>query len=464
MAVSVTLIQPPESQRKFTRRGTLLPPLGLASLGSILRQKGSRVSILDCEGQRLSWNDLAAELERVKPDIVGITSTSFTVQQVARTARLAKERAGAFVVVGGPHASLQPRSLLDTCEHVDAVVLNEGEVTMSEMMEHLDGGAGLEGVPGVGFRKSDGIVLNESRMPIADLDGLPFPAWDLIPPGAWNNYWDPRCNAHPVVTLQTNRGCPYNCSFCSEFTIYGKGVRFRSAPRIVDEMEYCVERFGAKGISVVDSIFTLRSSLVEAVCDEIISRNLDVSWFCNSRVDSLREDILPKMKRAGCIRIYFGVEAGTEDGLIRVNKRATMEQAVKALSACRRHGVNSEAGFIIGLPGQTRGDMLEAVKFAKLLNADSTQFSILLPLPGTAVFDSMIEMGINAPDASGGFNLPSVSLCDLSCQELQEMQKFAYKAVYARPGYVLGQLRKMGPRTLKGDAARLMGFVRYMIG
>ena len=215
---------------------------------------------------------------------------------------------------------------------------------------------------------------------------------------------------------------------------------------------------------MVDSIFTLRPALVEAVCDEIISRNLDVSWFCNSRVDSLREDMLPKMKRAGCIRIYFGVETGTADGLIQVNKKATLEQAVDALSACKRHGVRSEAGFIMGLPRQTRKDMLETVEFAKRLNADSTQFSILLPLPGTAVFDSMVEMGINVPDADGGFNLPNVSLCDLSCRELREMQKRAYRTVYLRPEYVLGQLRKMGPHTIKNDVARLAGFVRYMIG
>lgn len=463
MTASVVLIQPPESQRRFTRRGTLLPPLGLASVASALRQSGSRVRILDCEGQGLSWIDLTRDLERMKPDIVGITSTSFTMQQVARTARVAKET-GAFVVVGGPHASLQPQSLLEAHVHVDAVVQNEGEITMTELVDRVERGADLGGVPGVAFRKDGRIVLNEPRTPIADLDTLPFPAWDIIPPGAWKNYWDPRCNAHPVVTLQTNRGCPYNCAFCSEFVIYGKGVRFRSAPKIVDEMEYCIERFGAKGVSIVDSIFTLRPALVEAVCDEIISRNLDVSWFCNSRVDSLRDGMLPKMKKAGCIRIYFGVETGTTDGLIQVNKKATLGQAVEALSACKRHGVRSEAGFIMGLPRQTRKDMLATVEFAKRLNADSTQFSILLPLPGTAVFDSMVEMGINIPDADGGFNLPNVSLCDLSCQELREMQKLAYRAVYLRPEYVLGQLRKIGRRTIKNDAARLAGFVRHMIG
>lgn len=441
-----------------------MPPLGLASVASVLRQEGHRVGILDCGGQGLSWDDLAGDLERAKPDIVGITSTSFTVQQMARTARVAKEKTGAFVVVGGPHASLQPRPLLDAHEHVDAVVCNEGETTMAELVGRVESGAGLEGVLGAGFRRNGRTVMNEPRAPIADLDGLPFPAWDIVPPSAWKNYWDPRCNAHPVVTLQTNRGCPYSCSFCSEFVIYGKGVRFRSAPRIVDEIEYCTERFGAKGISVVDSIFTLRPALVEAVCDEIIARNLDVSWFCNSRVDSLREDLLPKMKRAGCIRIYFGVEAGTDDGLIRVNKKATLEQAVGALAACRKHGVRSEAGFIMGLPGQTRKDMQETIRFAKRLNADSTQFSILLPLPGTAVFDDMVEMGIDIPDAGSGFNLPKVSLCKLSCRELQKMQRLAYRSVYLRPGYVLGQLRKVGLRTIRNDAARLAGFVRYMTG
>ena len=437
--------------------------MGLASVGGVLREKGHRVRILDCEGQGLSWSDLAGELKRTKPDVVGITSTSFTVQQVARTARVAKEETGAFVVVGGPHATLRPLSLLEGHEHIDAVVQNEGEITMSELVDRLGKGEGLEGVLGAGFRGGDGTVMNGPRTPISDLDGLPFPAWDLVPPDAWNNYWDPRCNAHPVVTLQTNRGCPYNCSFCSEFAIYGKGVRFRGASGIVDEMEYCVERFGARGISVVDSIFTLRPALVEAVCDEMISRKLDVSWFCNSRVDSLCADLLPKMKRAGCIRIYFGVESGTDDGLALVNKRATRAQAVDAVSACRRYGVRSEAGFIIGLPGQSRKDMLETVRFAKLLNADSTQFSILLPLPGTAVFDTMVEMGIDVPDFGGGFNLPGVSLCELDRTELQEMQKFAYRAVYARPEYVLGQLRMVGLRTLKNDAARLAGFVRYMI-
>ena len=463
MSRSVVLVQPPESQRQFTRRGTLLPPLGLAMLGSVLRENGHAVRIVDCEGQKLSWDDLAAEMRRSRPDIVGITSTSFTVKQVVKTAQIADENTDALVVVGGPHATVQPLSLLEGSGHVDVTVQNEGEETMLEIVRAFEADSGLEGVDGIGFRKSGKAVLNRPRAPIADLDSLPFPAWDLIPQDAWKNYWDPRCNGHPVVTLQTNRGCPYHCTFCSESTIYGKGVRFKTAARVVDEICHCVDELRVKGISVVDSIFTLRPKLVESVCDEIISRKLDVSWFCNSRVDSLPERLLAKMKKAGCIRIYFGVETGTSKGLVQINKKATLSQARSAVADCKRHGVRTEAGFIIGLPGQTMADICDTVEFAKVLNADSTQFSVLLPLPGTQIYDGLVEAGIDISTMGGGLNSPDVSLCELTCKELRDAQKWAYRSVYLRRQYVLTQLRKVGPKGLADDVFRLVGFVKYML-
>ena len=462
MSKSVVLVQPPESQRQFTRRGTLLPPLGLATVGSVLRQDGHAVRILDCEGQKLSWEGLAAELARSKPDIVGITSTSFTVRQVVKTAQVTDENTDALVVVGGPHATVQPTSLLDDSEYIDITVQNEGEETMTELVRAVEAGSSFEGIDGIGFRKNGRVVLNKPRTPIANLDCLPFPAWDLIPQDAWKNYWEPRCNRHPVVTLQTNRGCPYQCTFCSEFTIYGKGVRFKTAARIADEISYCVDKLHVKGISIVDSIFTLRPKLVESVCDELISRKLDVLWFCNSRVDSLHERLLSKMKKAGCIRIYFGVEAGTNEGLAIVNKKATLSQASQAVSACKKHGVRTEAGFIIGLPSQTMADIRGTVEFAKSLNADSTQFSILLPLPGTKIYDNLMEAGAGFPKMAGGFNSPDISLCDLTCRELRDAQKWAYRSVYLRRQYVLDQLTKARLGSIVNDFSRLVGFVKYM--
>lgn len=462
MTKSIVLVQPPESQRQFTRKGTLLPPLGLVMVGSVLRENGHVVRIIDCEGQKLSWDGLATELRHSRPDIVGITSTSFTVKQVMKTAQIAGENTDALVVVGGPHATVQPLSLLDDSGHVDVTVQNEGEVTMTEIVRAIERGVGLEDVDGIGFRKNGKAVLNRPRTPIADLDALPFPVWDLIPRDAWKNYWEPRCNGHPVVTLQTNRGCPYQCTFCSESTIYGRGVRFKTAARVVDEIDFCVNELHVKGISVVDSIFTLRPKLIESVCDEIISRNLKVSWFCNSRVDSLPEYLLSKMKKAGCIRIYFGVETGTSDELVQINKKATLSQARKAVAACKRHGVRTEAGFIIGLPGQTMADIRDTVEFAKVLNADSTQFSVLLPLPGTQIYDGLVEVGIDLPRMDGGFNSPGVSLCALTCEELRDAQKWAYRSVYLRRQYVLAQLRKTNLKGFVNDVSRLAGFVKYM--
>lgn len=458
------LVQPPQTQRGFTRSGTLLPPLGLATLAASLRLNDVDVKILDAEGQLSSWREISAEIASYRPDVVGITCTSYTVRQAAEVARISKEQSHAITVIGGPHPSIDPVGLIRDFSEVDVTVQNEGEATIVDLVACLEGDRGLRLVDGIAFRSGGEVIVNKPRIQLRNLDDLPLPAWDLLPSRVWKNYWDPRAARFPIATLQTNRGCPHQCIYCSEPKVYGPGVRFKSAARVVDEIQYDQEKFGVREVSIVDSVFTLSPRKVEEICDEIAARRIDISWACNSRVDKIEPSILRKMKRAGCHRIYFGVETGSEEELPLIKKRTTLPQVRRAIRLCKDNAVHCEAGFILGLPGQDMRQIGRTVEFARTLNADSTQFSILLPLPGTAVFKMAEQMGIDLPNYwDAGFNAPRVTLCNLSVQQLLKAQKWAYRSVYFRPEYLLSQLRRIRSiADLRYDVSRLSRFARYM--
>lgn len=459
----VLLVQPPNSQRSFTRSGTLLPPLGLASVAAYLRLHDVCVKIVDAEGQRLGSLEIEREIHSYRADIVGITCTSFTVTPAIEVAKITKKVSSATTVIGGPHVSLNPHGLLKDFSEVDITVQNEGEITMLELTQCLEKGLDLRNVDGVSFRSRQGLTTNKPRT-MLNLDDLPQPAWDLLPRSVWKNYWDPRARRFPIATLQTNRGCPHQCIYCSEPKIYGRGVRFRTASNVVDEIQRDQEMLGIRELSVVDSVFTLWPKRVIEICDEIISRRLDISWACNSRVDTIRPDLLSKMKKAGCHRIYFGVETGSQDELPLIRKRITLDQVRRAVAICKKNMVHVETGFIIGFPRESMNQVKETIEFARSLSADSTQFSILLPLPGTEVYQMAAEMGIELPPYwNAGFNSPKVTLSALSVRELIRAQNWAYRRTYFKPRYLVEQLARIRSlNDLKYNISRIDRFLRYI--
>ncbi len=438
MSYTISLVNPNAAVEVVKRLGISTPPLGLGYLAAALRERGFKVQIIDDLVEKLSFEKLVGRLKN--SEIVGITSTTATFNSALRYAKMIKERLGAFVIMGGVHVTFRP---FDALRHnfVDAVCVGEGEETIVEVAERVEAGKSLDGVEGVIYRDNGEIVDNGPRGFIEDLDSLPFPAFDLMPLEKYSLLGQ-KLEQFPMIT---SRGCPFACRYCSSSLFLGRRFRARSAKNVVDEMEWLVEDFGAKHIGFGDDTFTLNRKRVFEICDEIKKRGLDVEWSCSSRVDTINEEMLRKMREAGCSVIYYGVESANKEILNKYyRKRIKLDAVKRAIEITKKVGIETVCSFIIGAPHETKKDMKETLKFAIKLNPDYAQFSILTPYPGTEIYEEAKEKGLilteNFDEYTAG--KPVLKNIYMTPEEISKLLKHCYLRFYLRPSFIWKEIRK----------------------
>jgi len=323
-----------------------VPPLGLAYLAGILRREGAEVRILDLLMSRYSPDLLRRELAGFQPHVVGATCSTVNFKAASRVLRLCKGfNPGLVTVIGGPHASFVAAGLIEKAPWIDVVVMGEGDQTVVELVEALSRGSGLASVAGVAFRKDGRAVINSPRPLIRDLDSLPLPARDLLPISKYRALKVP-------CTVITSRGCPFGCIFCSAPKMFGRGVRYRDPKLVVDEIEMINRELGFHEINIVDDTFTVKEPHVQAICQGIRDRGLDITWSVYSRVDTINPRVLNTMKEAGCTWVCFGLESGSQKILDTIKKRITTAKSREAIRMATESGLNVLASFILGLPGE----------------------------------------------------------------------------------------------------------------
>ncbi|WP_290623688.1 MULTISPECIES: B12-binding domain-containing radical SAM protein [unclassified Archaeoglobus] len=442
----ITLLNPNANVEVVKRLDISTPPLGLGYLAAVLRREGFKVRIIDDMVENLNFETL---IKRVKNSImVGITSTTPTFNSALKYARKIKEvLPDIFVVLGGVHVTFRP---LDAAKNdfVDAVCVSEGEETIVEVAEKVEAGKTLEDVKGVVYRSENEIVDNGPRGFIRDLDSLPFPAYDLMPLERYSLFGE-RLEQFPMIT---SRGCPFACRYCSSSLFMGHRFRVRSAENVVDEIEWLVSDFNAKHIAFSDDTFTLSRRRVEAICDEIRRRGIDVEWSCSSRVDTTNEDMLKKMKEAGCSAIYFGVESASPRILDFYRKKIDSEKVRRAVTLARKYGIRVICSFIIGAPMERKEEMRATLKFALELDPDYAQFSVLTPYPGTEIFDEAERKGWilsrNFDDFTAG--KPVLKNFFMSPQEISRFLKYCYLRFYLRPKFILREVKRGNFKVILG--------------
>jgi anaerobic magnesium-protoporphyrin IX monomethyl ester cyclase len=365
------------------------PPLGLAYLASALSEAGIEVKILDLVVSPYSQSMLRNVLEQFKPQIAGLTAVSmtfnFAIDVIQDIRHLCPD---ILTIMGGPHASFCARETLQRFPGLDIVVLGEGEQTVVELTRAVDNGRRWEGVKGIAYRSGSDIRCTAERALIADLDSLPVPARHLLPLGRYRALGMP-------VSLTTSRGCPFKCIFCVGRKMVGARVRYRSPAKVVDELEY-LNSLNFHQINIADDLFTANKHHCSAVCDEIIKRRLKLIWTSFARVDTVSEEVLVRMKAAGCSAVSFGVESGNPQILKTIKKGITREQVVAAVNMCRRTGITPFASFILGLPGETPQTIQETLDFGEQLKdlGLSFGFHLLAPFPGTEIRANSHQYGI----------------------------------------------------------------------
>jgi len=374
----VILLQPPNLCKTFTRSGSIYPPLGLCQLAAV--DRNNLIQVFDAEGEGLNKEETKITLREIKPKVLGLTVTSFTLDIVEEWAAFAKS-INAIVIVGGPHASLAPNDVFDKCPSVDFIVRGEGEVIINELIDSVLSGKSNLNLKGVCERlSSDNYYIAVEILKVIDFSFLPFPVLKNLP---INNYNCPDAKNKPMVTMMTMRGCPYTCEFCSSPAVMGKVLRGWDISQVINELKYLVFELGIKEISFVDDVFTINSKRTIELCSEIVKNQLDISWFCNARADHIIPEIAQAMKQAGCHQTYLGFESGSQIILDNIKKRTKVERLVKGAETLKEHGINRSIGFVIGLPGETDETVNLSIELAKRLKPERLQFTRFTPLVGS---------------------------------------------------------------------------------
>ncbi len=383
----VLLIAPPSNQKVYKKGGINVgtpqnPGIALAQIAAILLEKGHAVRILDLDRYPPNTVTLVETLSHFVPDIVGVTATtpSYTdMVDIVNTVKSIDQKLP--VVLGGPHVTVFPeQSLIDS--GADIAVVGEGDYTLIELIEAKK----KEDVPGIVYRQRSEIRRTKDRPLLNDLDLLPYPAWNLYDLKRYRGTKVIQRN-RPSGSIETSRGCPFNCVFCNKLVFRHK-FRTKSPARVASEVEHMLAS-GFREIHIEDDGFSTDLSRAKEICRQIIIRNLNVPWTLKNgiRVDRVDPELLELMKQAGCYQVAYGIESGNQSVLNGVGKNITLNQVQKAVNMAKRVGLETYGFFMLGLPGETEETLQDTINFALELDMDIVKFSIFTPLPGTPLFE-----------------------------------------------------------------------------
>lgn len=304
-------------------------------------------------------------------DVVGIYSnticykSTISMLEKLQNQRLKKKWRGR-IIVGGPHTSVAPDDIPD---YVDHIVIGEGEVSLLKI---LDG------------EENSRIVKGEQT---ENLDDLPMPAWEefLYRPYHWGHHWH---DVYPLYTMNTSRGCPFSCSFCSVGSIWGRTYRYISAERIIDQVQHMVKYYGAKGIYFREDHFTLNKKRTTEFCELLIKKNLKIDWLCETRADQICDkEYVQLMHASGCKAFYIGVESGSPRMLEMYKKGISVDQIIKCFRIAREVGIKTYASFIVGFPTETKQDKQLTNSLIKVIQPDFVGKNVFVGIPGSELYD-----------------------------------------------------------------------------
>ena len=422
------------------------PPLGLMYIAGYLEKHTDyQIEILDSQVERINYSKLKEKIKKRNPNIIGITATTFTLIDAINTAKIAKGiNPKIKIILGGPHPTIYPEETARIKE-VDFCIIGEGENAILKLIKNINDPNKLKQIKGIAFRDKKNVINTGQTDFIKNLDNLPFPTRHLIP---YKKYFWSLSPLAPITTMFTSRGCPYKCLFCDRPQL-GKIFRSRSAKNVVDEMEEC-QKMGIREIFIYDDTFGVDRQRMLDICSKIKKRNLDIAWDIRTRVDTVDEEVLKLLKEAGCQRIHYGVEAGTQKILNILRKGITLEMAEKAFKLTKKVNIETAGYFMIGSPTETKSDMLKTIKFMKRLDPDYVHITVTTPYPATDLYRMGLEQKILPYDYWKEFAKnptpdfePYFWEKELSREELFSLLKKAYRSFYLRPSYIFKKISRL---------------------
>ncbi|MCK9275920.1 MAG: B12-binding domain-containing radical SAM protein [Syntrophales bacterium] len=419
------------------------PPLDLLTLAALARNSGHRVSLLDLRARPALIEDIKKEADDA--DAVLLSTSPLDRWQcpdlnyevlIDLARRLPKEK----LILAGAHPTMQPEFILKATG-AGAAILEQPEAPFVRLLE---AGLSPRGIEGVAFMDKGRIVCTEPPLPFP-LENLPYPAYDLINPDDYNY----ELLGKRLILMETSRGCPYACTFCFK-AMYGRKISRKSVKRAVSELCNLTCTCQSRTVYFIDLEFTLDRQWTSDFCHELIARNLNLTWCCQTRADTVDKELLGLMKRSGCRLIHFGVETGSAAVLKKIKKNITLPDIEKTIGLCRDVGIETACFFLFGLPGETRNDAVSTIRFAKKLNPDYASFHIAAPYPKTKIGERY----------TGTEPFPSHLGNEEELGRLRKILRLAFLTFYFRPSYVAHRLRKARLKGIKKQIRLFYEFIR----
>lgn len=470
--MKVLLLNPPtKNNKKFIREGrctqeqgvwaTLWPPISLVMIGAVLEKDGHDVRIIDCPADGMVLEEL---YKKIKEDCPGLVLWSTGTPSIYSDLSLATEikqiDPTISTTVFGTHVSVLDRVCLDKFSDIDFIIRHEPETTAQELIAQLQSGKSLKDVNGITYRNQTGeIIANPSRSFIQDLDRLPFPAWHLL---NLNNYTLPM-KGRKFAIVSPQRGCPFDCSFCTCQTYYGKQLRKRTIHHVISEIEYDIRRFKVRDFFFWAETFIIDKGYVTELCQALLEKEIRISWTCNSRVDIVDEPLLKLMAQSGCWMISYGIESADQKVLDQAQKGVRVEQAQDAVRLTRKAGMRTAGHFIFGLPGETPQSMEKTIRLSRKLPLDIAQFYCAVPFPGSRLYEQAQREGwitsknfISFRQDQAVMNLPTVS-----AQTVNRFRVQAFRGFYFRPAAWYRILKLIDYKGLRGSWKTITDFLQW---
>ena len=458
----VLLIHPKKAGTSLVQDSMKYPPLGIATLASVLREKGITPFIFDANVEKPNHSERISKIvEKQQIDAVGISFTTFLAGAAYDLADMLKITFPKLpIIAGGYHPTVMSEEVM-AHSSIDFAVIGEGEITFPLLLACLQADSSPETVAGLCFRSHGKIVHTHKRPLLTKLDDVPIPAYELL---RLDGYTSLTSTRKPFVTFIRSRGCFFNCLFCGVSALFSHRYRCQSPERTVKDTLYLSKTLKIREIQFKDSEFLLDRRNVEEFCRLLIKEHLDLVWSCSARVDKVDRDILELMKRAGCKRITYGIESGSERMLGVLRKHFTINQVVEAVKCTKDLGLECVAGFIIGTPGEDWTTINQTINLLKSLRLDYASFQFLTAFPGSDLYAEAVQnKWFLTTEHNRGYEEPNINATNLTDIELKKAMRMMIRSFYFTPSFILSRFRKMTIRQLRNSIVGAFALVAKLV-
>ena len=376
----------------------MYPPLGILYIAGYLREKMPEVELMALDGYREEESVLIQKILEFKPDVLGISCTTQAANGAYQLVNKIHEQTTVFTVMGGPHPTILPEESFEKCT-ADIVVTGEGEETFYEIVKAFHEKKSLDSILGTVIERDGKIIRNPVRPYIKDLDSIPFPARDLLDIASYPGYLYKQTKSD--TALMSARGCPFDCVYCSNpvWKEQKPWFRLRSPKNVVDEMEHIAETYGIREFFDQTDEFNGSKKWAKEVCDEIISRELNIAWKAQMRVDNIDDELAGKLKKSGFWMGIYGLESVNHKTLKGTQKKQSLEQTERALRIMKEHDLKTFGLFMAFnvweengvLQYEDKADSMRTLEYIrKLLKEKKLHlfgWSLTTPYPGSHLYD-----------------------------------------------------------------------------